>query len=511
MTIRIKTVRSGIAVMAVSLGVQLLKVVSMVVLARLLEPDDFGLVSLAAVLIGATELFSGMGMGSAVIASKEESSKAAYHGVRITVVTGIVFMFLAIAVAPIVAQWFGNTQLRAVIQWMSVLILFQTLSIVPNAVLMKEMMFGRLVIPRTLSPLSNVVVAIAMAYGGYGFWSLVAGQIVGGVVGLASSLAVCPSVGWLKPQKWDISLTKELSRFGLTNMGTGIVQYVYNQGDYVVVGKVLGMTPLGFYTQAYNLANLPVNTISRVANTVLFPAYARIRDDANRLAGAFLESFRMVSVLSVPMAVGLLILAPDLVIFLIGEKWRNSIPILQAFSILSLVRPLSGTTSPLFLAVNRPGYNFRTAVIQCVTMFSLIWPFLRWGAPGVALGVVTAFVIGLVYNIYLVCWRTGLPIRVGDLLTRVAPAVLASVVMAGVVVGLRQPLLDLMGGTHNVLSLVALVLSGILCYTLVLLALDRRIVLDIVGILSSVVRPTRGRGETTGAATPPPGDSVVNK
>lgn len=500
MTIRNKTVRSGIAVMASSFTVQLLKAVSMIVLARLLEPVDFGLVSLAAVLIGASYLFSGMGMGSAIIASKEETNKAAYHGMCMTMVSGTLFMLLVIAFAPNIAQWFGKKDLSVVIQWMSVLILIQALSLVPNAVLMKEMMFGRLIFPRTASSVSNMLIAIVMAYRGYGYWSLAVGQIVGGAVGLASSLAICPTLKWLKPRKWDTSLTKEMSRFGITNSGTGIVQYVYNQGDYVVVGKVLGATTLGFYTQAYNLSNLPVETVSNVANTVLFPAYAKIRDDANRLAKAFLDSFQMVSVLSVPMAVGMLILAPDLVIVLIGEKWRNSIPILYVFSILSLVRPLSGTTSPLFLAVNRPGYNFRTAVIQCVSMFSLILAFIRWGAPGVALGVVSAFVIGIAYNIYLVCWRTGLPIQVRDLLARVAPAALASVFMAGVVIGFRKILLVLMGGTLSVFSLGGLVLAGILSYTLALFVIDRNTFRSIVELILSMVRPIRRKVKTTKAA-----------
>jgi O-antigen/teichoic acid export membrane protein len=496
MTMRKKAFQSGIAVMGSSLTVQLSKTVSTIVLARLLEPSDFGIVSLAAVLIGATELFSGMGMGAALIASKEENNKAAYHGTLITVPTGTLLMVFVMALSPQFAYWFGREELSSVCRWMAVLIFFQTVAIVPNSLLMKDMMFGRLVFPRTIGPLSNMVTAMTMAYSGFGYWSLVAGHIVGSIVSLITLLIVCPSLAYLRPRKWESSVAKAMAQFGVTNMGVGIVRYIYNQGDYVVVGKALGATQLGFYSQAYNISNLPVNTVSSVANAVLFPAYAKIRDSKERLAKAFLNSFGMVSVISVPIALGLLVLAPELVIFLIGEKWRSSIPVLQIFAIMSLLRPLSGTTAPLFLAVNRPGFSLTTAIIQCSLMLILIFTFLPWGTSGVALGVVCAFAIGFAYNIYLTCWRTGVPIRVGEMAGRIAPCVLSATFMVGVVIGLKQPSLYLVGGTHNALSLGILVSAGVLSYTLGIYVLKRSLVFEILELLRSAVS-RKGKRLTT--------------
>jgi len=500
--------RSGVVVMGSSFLVQFLRAVSIIVLARLLSPDDFGLVSLAVVFIGATVLISGVGMTSAIIASQEENIKTAYHGGVITAFTGTSSMIIIIIFAPLCAQLFERLQLISVIRWMSVLVILQTFNLVPKALLMKEMMFGRLVLPNTAAPLSRMIVSIAMAYAGYGYWSLVAGQVAGGLIGLICCLAVCPSLGWLKPQKWDFPLAKVMCRFGLTTMSTGAVQYVYNQGDYVVVGKILGTADLGYYTQAYNLANLPVNTVSMVANSVLFPAYAKIRGETERLARAFLSSFRLVSALTIPMAAGLFILTPDLVITLIGEKWQNCIPILRVFSILSLVRPLSGVTSSFFLAVNRPGFNLRTAVIQCVLMIVFIFTFFRYGAPGVALGVVSAFLVGLIYNFYLVCWKTGIPISIRDLLSGLIPTFLSSAIMAGVVIGVR-PMLTVYAGTHNIFLLAELIASGILTYTCSLFVLDRKIVIEVRDHLLTMLPKIRRYSASSSTDKVHPSDGII--
>ena len=109
----------------------------------------------------------------------------------------------------------------------------------------------------------------------------------------------------------------------------GIVQYGYECGDRLVGGKVFSSTQLGFYGQAYGISALIVSRISSVTNTVLFPVYAKIRDDKQRLTKAFLKSLQMVSAIMIPLSMRLLILGPELVIFLIGEKWRDLIPLLQ--------------------------------------------------------------------------------------------------------------------------------------------------------------------------------------
>jgi PST family polysaccharide transporter len=487
MAMRQKTFRSGIAVTVSSLGVQFLGFITTIILARLLDPSDFGIMRLAAILLGSMNLFAGLGMGPALIASREDTVRAAYHSAATTFCGGLLLTALVFALAPTLAGFMEEDILTSIVRWMSIGVLAISLRIVPNAILEREMMFGRRIIPDMSATLARMVIAVGLALAGYGVWSLVIAWIVQRLVAFVVTVVVCPTMDWMKRQKWDRNIARGLWKFGFTQLRTGLVQYVYNNGDGLIVGKVLGTAPLGFYTQAQTLSNLPVRNISQVVNAVLLPAYAKIRDDKDRLAKAFLSCFQFVATLTIPIAAGLFILAPELVIFLIGEKWRGSIPVLQVFTLMAFLRPLSGSTSPLFLSLHKPEYNLRTAMIQGVSMFALIALFIRWGAPGVAAAVVSAFALGFCYNIYLACWRCGLQIRPRDIGAQVWSVVVSTVIMLAVVQLLKQPVLWLGGGDHNALTLIVLILAGMVAYVISLILLKRSLVINILELVSSSV------------------------
>ncbi len=471
------------AVTASTLILYLLQALTLILLARILDPKDFGIISLAAALIGICTLFSGLGLNSALIASGEETNRVAFHALLISTTLGVILTTLIWGFSPAYASLFGGSELAEICQWMAVIVLINALSVVPDAVLAKGMMFGRRIIPATANSVSYMAVALGMAYSGFGLWSLVYGQIVGSFIALLANLLVCPTLRWLRPHKWDGLLAKSLTRFGVTTLGTASMQYAYEYGDKLLVGKVFGATELGFYNQAYTLSALTVGRIASITNTVLFPAYAKLRDHKDRLAKAFLNSLQMVSTITIPLSMGLLILAPELVIFLIGEKWRDSIPFVQIFAFLGLIRPLSGAASPLFMAINQPKYNLHGALLMGVSMVVLVIAFMPWGASGIALALVGAYVLGFIYNIYVVCWKTGLPILPRDFLVQVTPATVGTLVMMGIVILLKQPMLDMVNGAHNVISLCTLVSAGVVGYGLTLYAIKPSLVSEIIELV----------------------------
>ena len=482
---RLKTFRSGLAVTASNAILHLFQALTAILLARLLDPQDFGLVSLVGALIGICGLFSGLGMKAALIASAEETSKVAFHALLITTTIGGLLTALIVSFASEYAWFFGGSELTEICQWMAVIVLFNAIGLIPDAVLSKGMMFSRRIIPATVSSLSYMVTAVGMAYAGFGLWSLVYGRIVRSFIALIANFLVCPTLRWLMPTKWDSLTAKNLAKFGTTTLGTGLVQFGYEHGDKLVVGKLFGATQLGFYTQAYTISALTVGQISMVTNSVLFPAYAKIRNDKARLAKAFLDSLRMVSAITIPLSMGIFILAPELVVFFIGEKWIASIPLLQIFSFLGLIRPLSGIASPLFLALHRPHYNFGGAVIQAIAMIILAAIFIPWGAKGIALALVGAFSVGLIYNMSMICWKTGLLITPRDYIIQVFPTILATVTMIAVVLWLKESVMKIVEGTHNLASLISLVITGVISYGLTLYVIKPKLVTDIISLVLS--------------------------
>jgi len=482
-----------------SIGVQVLGFVSSIILARLLEPTDFGVMRFAAVLVGTMNLFSGMGMGPAVVATSADRDRAAGHAFVLTMLSGSVLTLIVFVFAGPFAALMDRPDLESIFRVLSLRVLFATLFIVPNAVLAREMFFGRTAIAEVTSSLVRMGVAVTMAFAGFGVWSLVVGSIAEIATRMFATFALCPTLGWLRRARWDRTVAGGLWKFGFTQMRTGLVRYVYNNGDDMIVGKVLGVRALGFYTQSYSLSNLAVKNISMVVNGVLLPAYSKIRGDRNRLAGAFLSSFQFVSVLTVPLALGLFILAPDLIIALIGEKWRASIPVLEVFALMSLLRPLSGSTSPLFLALEHPEFNLRTALLQMVIMFALIPVFIGRGPTGVAIAVVSAFGIGFVFNIYQACWKTGLPLHPAQLLVRTWPVLVSAAGMTVAVWRLKLLLLRGAGDARDIFALIALVGAGALTYIVLMVVIGRRIVGEVLLTVEAAIGRRLPRGGAWGA------------
>jgi len=486
-SIRLKSFRSAIIVTGSGLVQKFLNIASIIVLARLLAPSDFGLIALANILIGALNTFSNLGLRQALIATYDDKIKASFHTFVATLAMGIVLSVGMFSLADVYASLYDHSSLAAVCRWMAPIVLIGALVIVPDALLVREMMFGRRVLPSIVATLSGITVSVSMAYAGYGVWSLVFGALTVPLIRLIGIALVCPEWQWLRLHKWNAGIMGRLIKFGIPNMSTGVVRYFYNNLDFFTIGKALGTHQLGFYTQGFNLSNLVVTNVSSMVNSVLLPSYRKIGEDKERLASAYLNSFQMVTVITIPFAMGIFVIAPDVVIVLLGEKWRDAIPILEIFAFMSLIRPLSGTTSPVFLSLGFPEYNLRTALIQAGALAVLVLPFVRWGIAGVASAVVITFAIGFVHNIYLVCYKTGLSIQPYDIIRQTFPSLAAGIIMVIIIAGLKLFVTHMFSREPGIMSLLTLILAGACTYVISLYYIERKLVDEIINLAKSSV------------------------
>jgi len=487
MDLRLASVRSSMVVTASSFIVRLLRIGSTIILARLLDPSDFGLIALAGILLGGLSIFSGLGLSQALIATSENTQIAAFHAFLMTAAAGILLTLLMFATAGTYAEFYGTPELTAISQVMALIVLFQALRIVPDALLMKEMLFGRRALPTIIGTMGGIVISLSLAVLGFGVWSLVAGAVTLALLELVGIAIVCPEWGWFRKHTWDNAMAKRLLSFGSRNLSTGVIRYFYNNFDDMVVGKNLGPRQLGFYTQGFTLSNIAVTSVSTVTNSVLLPAYSKISQDRKRLARAYLESLQMVSVITVPLAMGTFVVAPEAVIVLIGEKWREAIPVLQVFAFMSLIRPISGTTSPLFLSLGLPQYNLRTALVQAVSLTLLIFPFLNLGITGVALAVVFTFSLGLIHNLYLVCHKTDVPLTMRTMLQSILPSLVAGSLMVLSVSVMKIALAYWLGNNENITALGSLILTGMLSYAVFLFLVRRRLFFKVIGLMRDAI------------------------
>ncbi len=468
-------------------GARPLRTLALIFLARLLDPQDFGLVALAMILIAATDLFSGLGMGNALIHTKDDLRKVAFQAFAVTVLFSTFIFLIVFTQAPLFAGLLGDPEVTPIIRWLSLMIITESLSLVPNALLRKQMMFRQVSTAKLISVFVYNGSAVLLAFLGLGLWSLVYAELLRSVTNVVVVSILCPGWDWLIPRLPDRTTLSRLLRYGIPSTGSGFLTYLNTNWDDWLVGRVLGTTALGFYSKAYNVSNKGIVGFNRgVISGVFFPSFAKIQNDTQRLARAYLKGLSMVALVMTPMSLGLFVVAPEAVPILLGDKWIPMTATLQIFALMAFIRPLAGSTSPLFLATGRPGLNLRVSLVLLATMVPLVFLLLGRGIEGVAVAVVASFAVAFLYSVYEV--NRLLPGSAPKMALAILPAVVAGLIMIVGVQLSKVPLAQLAGGTHNLATLIAMVVIGALLYILTTFLMQRALILEAVSVALSVFK-----------------------
>lgn len=468
----------------VALIVRPLNMIGTIILARILDPSDFGAVALAMVLIGTSYMFIGLGMGSALIQSDTDQDKAAFQTFVVTVVSGTAVFLLIRSNVELATLVLGDIDI-AVFNSLLPLILVYALIIIPEAMLRKQLLFGRVSVATIASEITYLAVSITLAWLGYGLWSLVYGQLSNALVRLVLIWLFNPTWSWLIPKRLDFSLFRSLFRYGLPVTGGGLVSYFHTHWDDWFVGRQFGTTQLGYYTKAYDLSNKTLSSLSRtVINGVFFPSYSRIRNDRDRMRRVFLKGTRVVLLMMVPISLGLLVLSPELVPVLLGEKWIPMIPTLQVYSFMVLFRPISSNTVPLFMGAGRPRYVLYAGIVLSVVMVPAVLLLSGLGIVGVAIGVVVSHIVGAGYN--LLQTERIIPGAAVAALRAFVPFLAVGLVMA-IVVQLLKPIIMPLGGAYPLLAVLALVAIGAVVYLGLIFMVQKDLVIELIQLSVSAL------------------------
>jgi lipopolysaccharide exporter len=466
-------------------GARPLRTVALIVLARLLDPEDFGLVAFATILVTATDLFSGLGLPNALIHSPIDSRKIAFPAFAVTVLFSLALFLVVFWQAAFFAGLMGDARVTPIIRGLSVLIVTESLALVPSALLRKHLKFREVSVAKFISVLVYNGAAVGFALLGFGLWSLVLGEVARSLVNVLVVWVLCPGWDWLRARRADWKATRGLLEYGIQSTGGGFLTFFNTNWDDWLVGRVLGASALGFYSKAYNVSNKGIVGFNKgVISGVFFPSFAKIQDDKERLSRAYIKGLSMAALVITPLALGLFVISPEMVPIVFGEKWVPMVLSLQIFSFMAFFRPLAGSTSPLFLAVGRPGLNVRVGLVLLITMAPLVFLLLDWGIEGVAVAVVVSFVLAFFYSMFeLNRLLPGTGPKSG---LAILPAVIAGGAMTVGVHLSKAPLYHLMGNQHNLFTLVGMVVIGALIYVLAAFFLQRALILEAVDLVLSV-------------------------
>lgn len=380
---------SGLLWMFSGKGVRaVLRIVVLIILARLLSPHEFGLLGAALVVFGFATLLSQLGMQPALV----QRPILEERHLRTAFTASILFALLLAAViavcAPWIAAFFKTEELIPILRFMALVSPIYGLTVVAGALLQREMRFRVIAVVEMLSYLVGFgVVGITFAIMGFGVWSLVAAHTVASLISAVLSLAVQPHP---KRPQLDRRAFAELMTFG----GGFTIAKVFNtlarQGDNLVIGRWLGPAALGMYGRAYQLLVFPVNLFGTVLAKVLFPSMARIQDDLPRLQAAYRRCVSLIALLFAPISLAAFVLAPELVQVILGPQWTD---VTGPFQILALGMMFRAGSKIADSVARATGAVYRRAWRQGVYAAVIIggaWVGQHWGITGVSVGVLIA-------------------------------------------------------------------------------------------------------------------------
>ncbi len=369
------------------------------ILARLLLPTDFGLLSIALIFIGLAELISQLGIGPAIIQRRELTARHIRSGFTLSIVFGIIiFVFLWFS-APIIASFFKNEAVTNVLRIISITFVIRSFGFVAEALLRRYLRFKELMIVEVLSfAVGYGCVGISMALMGKGVWSLVIAVFVQHVFYVIIVLFFSHhSFLFL----FSFSELRDLLSFGGGFTLARIFNFAALQGDNFVVGRILGADALGLYIRAYQLMTLPATYFAQVLDKVLFPAMAEIQIETERLRRVYLRAVEITSMIALPTSVVMFFTAPEIIGTLFGHKWTDSVPVLQILALGVLFRTgykISDSLARALGAVYRRAW--RQGIYATLVVLGTITG-TTWGLSGVAVAVVISVFINFLIMSHL--------------------------------------------------------------------------------------------------------------
>ena len=471
-----------LAVQAASVNISSLLV--FIVLGRLLVPEQFGLAAAASIVVLLLRMLVDAGISGALIRRLTIDSELIDTAFWLSLGVGVVLTALNLAVAPLVADLFGQPGLTTVVRALSPVILLAALDRTQSSLLDRELNFRAQALRSLAAAIVSSAAAIALAVSGAGVYSLVAQTVVFEAV---SAVLLWHLSKWRPRRRFRRDHLAELLGFGGRNSGIQVLGYVSSNIDNLLVGAFLGPASLGIYVVGYRVLVVFDELLSMTLRRVALPAFSRLQSDPAAMNTALTRVAGLSAVVILPAAAGLACIAPNLVPFVFGEQWTKSVAVMQA---------LSGTA--VVLAAVTPLRNYVIASGRVANE-------LRW-TIGITVAEAVGFVVAAQYNVVavaatltaisLIYW----PLRVLSLrrLTKLRPAAywwpwlrptLATIVMVCVVVGVGR----LMTGVSHGVALVVQIVSGAISYLLALSQIDRPKLRDLVGMLR-LARSRSGSG-----------------
>ncbi|MBO6687422.1 MAG: lipopolysaccharide biosynthesis protein [Henriciella sp.] len=458
------------------------------VLARILTPEQFGLLAMAMTLVGFLTMFNDLGISAALVRAEKPSTAFWSSAFWLNLGFGLTMTVAAYFAAPWVAIFFGEPQVEELVQVMSCILMLHCIFLVPMAWLQRNYKFRTIALIDLSAIALSSAAAIYLALTGHGVWALAWQQII-----LYAVKALAGQVFNKAPIRMTFqwSTIRAVLPFSLGLTGAAFVRFLNQNVDNVLIGRFFGADALGYYSRAYLMMRMPIQTLSRGLNFALYPAFSSIKEDTEKLGRAYVKTVSIMSVIVFPMMTGLALVVVPFVDLLFGPQWGPVAPVLRILAFVGLMQSVASSANEMWKARGRSGVLLRWSIIRA-------GGFIIAFAIGINIGTLEAMAWAfLIANIVLLVpfqyeVLNQLDVKAVTLLNAMRPQFISTLAMVAAVLSVQFSFPSIQA-LNSTLQLLILVPIGGLAYFLTLILLFRGFVrtsLDDFRMLRSKDVPT---------------------
>ena len=375
-------------------GAQLVSFVVSIILARILLPEEYGIVAIATVVITIMNVFVDNGLGNALIQKKEcddaDYSTALWANV---IVCAILYAIAYIIVAPIMAYAYADTTLKWIIRIMGLSIIISSVKNIQQAYVSRTLQFKKFFISTSAGTMVSAVVGVYMAYFGFGVWALVAQYLTNTII---DTVVLGVVIEWRPGFIFSMERLRGLISYGYKLLASALINCIYDNFRQLIVGKVHSSKDLAFYNRGKQFPSIIMVNINSSIDSVLFPIMSREQDNPDRLRNMAHRSMTVSAYILFPFLFGLAAIADHMIPLLLTEKWNDSIVFIQIFCLFYTFHPIQTTNLNVIKAVGRSDLFLRLEIIQTVVGIILLIPVIKLGPIYIALMYLVAAVINAV-------------------------------------------------------------------------------------------------------------------
>ena len=429
-----------------------------VILARLLSPDDFGLIAITLIFVEFAGLFVEMGLGSSLVQSgriKEVHYSSAFW---LNIVLGVIITLIIFCLSPFAAMFFKRRELEPLLRIVALNFVISSFVVVPQAILIRRMDFKRLAIRDIAASVISGALSILLAIFGFGVWSLV-GQLL--VYSSVNAIMLWILSNWRPKAIISRVAIKEILFFGINVTGFNTINYLSRNLDKFLIGKILGAEAVGIYTLAYRIMLFPIQNISFVIGKVMFPALSKVKDDLEKVQKIYSKMVKSISLVTFPISLGIFALAPEIVKILLGKPWGLLVVPLRILCICAVAQSAGTTVGNIYLSQGRPDLQFKLQFIGTLLVLVSVYFGINWNLPGVALFYTLQSILWVHLNLMIITRLISMPFK--KLYSNFNTSYLIAIILCVVIFSLKRVFIVV-----SIYELLALVIVSLISFLMLM-------------------------------------------